>query len=374
MKIAFLTSGFSRNRKEATAITIISLAKEIAKRGHKVVIISKNYSRTEGLLPEYEKIGNISVYRFCCSRILGKLNDILAHVKGVNYVQEKLGIKFDVIHNFSNAPILALRASMAKEEYSKNAMLIQTIKAESGNILGSLIFSGTLNKMDAVTVPTGVLADKLIKWGCKKNRIKIIKSNIDLKKFSPKDKNSLKKKYGYEEKKIVFYYGAVRKKGKGIRYLIESVPFVAEKNPDALYIIAPRNRAYEKDYGKIGGKNIKIVQDVKIEDYVNLADIVVLPYENLVSTEGNPSCLLESMACRKPIVTTNLPEINEIVSDYKEVLMAEPKNPWDLAEKINALLKNKKLRQKLAKNAYKKSLEFDVKKIARQFLRLYKNG
>jgi len=133
---------------------------------------------------------------------------------------------------------------------------------------------------------------------------------------------------------------------KGISYLINSMDEVRKQKPNVKLLIIPSSpgissyRRYIKQIKrKKLGKWIKIIgKKVKIEDYVNLADAVVLPYPHLISTEGNPSCLLESMACKTPVVTTNLPELIEIVKPGQDVLMAKPKDSSSLAKNIIKLL------------------------------------
>ena len=102
-----------------------------------------------------------------------------------------------------------------------------------------------------------------------------------------------------------------------------------------------------------------------------MADAVVLAYPTLRGTEGNPSCLLESMAAKTPVVTTSLPELREIIQHEQEVLMANPSDPVSVAENIIKILKNEQLKQQLTENAYIKAQEFDTKKIAEEFLKLY---
>ena len=58
---------------------------------------------------------------------------------------------------------------------------------------------------------------------------------------------------------------------------------------------------------------------VKIEDYVALSDIVLLPYKTLEGTEANPSCVLESMAVKTVVVTSKLPELTAIAKDNKKL-------------------------------------------------------
>ncbi len=225
---------------------------------------------------------------------------------------------------------------------------------------------------------------ELIKYGCGKNKIIVIRSHINTEKFKPLNKKGLKKKYGYENKKVILYYGSVRL-DKGICQLIDSVPGIVKENKEAMIIISPRNipgykelQCYKEHMGNLDKKykenNMNIIDVIpeKIEEYINLADLVALPYTELATTEGNPSCLLESMACKTPVVTTDLPELNEIVTNKKEVLMAKPGDTEDLAKKVNELLRNKKLQKTLTANAYKKSKEFDVRKIANEYLKIYR--
>jgi glycosyltransferase involved in cell wall biosynthesis len=215
-------------------------------------------------------------------------------------------------------------------------------------------------------------AKKLIKKGCKRSKIKVVRSHIDTKKFRPLNKTSLKKKYGY--KKIVLYYGAMRK-DKGVDALMKAIPLVEE---DVMFVFASRVKNYNKKYdlmvGKLGIKNkVEIItKDIDIVDYVNMADCVVLAYPNLIGTEGNPSCMIEAMACKTPVITTRLPELKEIVKEEEDVLMVEPGDIKELAKEIDRLLGDKKLQKKLAENAYRKSQEFDVKKITTYFIGLYK--
>ena len=99
--------------------------------------------------------------------------------------------------------------------------------------------------------------------------------------------------------------------------------------------------------------------------------MVVLPYPTLDGTEGNPSCMLEAMASKTPVITTNLPELREIVTPEKDVLMAKPGDHSSLSTHIKRLLENPLLGQKLAQNSFLKSQQFDGNRIAEQFLQLY---
>jgi len=374
MNIALLSTGFLSNGKEATAITLMDFARELTKRGHTVTIISEKRKEQVRL----QKIDGVTIYRVgfpCCHfNPLMLYNKILAHSLGIRRIQKKKG-KFEVIHGFSAAPILAGR-EIASYIFNHKAKLIHTLKSYSTKKWGDSFYF-LLNYVNRITVPTQIFKNNLMAKKVNGNKIAVIHSHINTHKFQPMNKKKLKQKYGYKNKKIIFYYGAMWEK-KGTDILIKAIPEVIKNNPDTLFLFAPRNLPYAYKFKKLIQRinlpeNIKVlIGDLNIVEYVNLADIIVLPYPTLIGTEGNPSCLLEAMACKTPVITTELPELKEIVIPEKEVLMAKPGKVISLSQEINRLLNNPKLQKKLAERAYQKSKQFDLKKITDQFIELYK--
>ena len=69
-------------------------------------------------------------------------------------------------------------------------------------------------------------------------------------------------------------------------------------------------------------------------------------------TEAMGRVLIEAMACKKPIVASNVDGIPTIVKNDFNGLLFESENVDDLAEKIDRLLGNKDLAKKLAENGY----------------------
>lgn len=365
MNIVLLSTGMMKSGKEATSITINDFAKELTKTNHKVVIIAEK----RGEKNRKEIKGNIVNYKIRGFKYLGFYNRVLGHALGVKKMQKSMNFKFNVIHNFSASPLFVLRGFLSKM-FAKKAIFIHTMKSYSRNKWGSS-FHFILNLADIITVPTKVFAQKLKKAGVKKNKIKIINSNINTNKFKPLNKEELKIKYGHKNKKIIFYYGAMWHM-KGVNYLIKAIPQIIQKRKDIKVIFAPRNNDnHVKNYRKMmSEKNNKveiITKDIDIVEYVNMADIVVLPYPSLIGTEGNPSCMLEAMACKTPVVTTDLPELREIADGC--VFMAKPGDVQSLQETMIHALNHPN--PEMVERAYQKAQEFSVEKITNQFTELY---
>ncbi len=369
MNIILSTIGTLQNQKESAHITTINLAKELQTLGHKVIIITQRIPHQ----PTEITIDNITIYRPYRIPFLSKL---FSHPLAIHKLQKEKKINIDIIHSFSATPLFALNTFLSKL-FTKNAKTIHTIKSYSRDKNGNRgnIF---LRLVDKVTVPTKTHAQKI---NIKKEKSEVIYSPVNLNKFQPKDETKLKQKYHYQNKKIILYYGALWN-NKGVDNLIKAIPLLIKerennkdkhKDPQNLhFLFLPRYRNIEPQLKLIKELNIQnniefITNDVIIEDYVNLADVIVLPYKNLLGTEGNPSCLLEALACKTPVVTTKLPELEELFSNC--TIMAIPNNPIDLAEKISQSLTQNN--RKIIENGFQLVQSFDQKKIAKDFIKIY---
>jgi len=105
-----------------------------------------------------------------------------------------------------------------------------------------------------------------------------------------------------------------------------------------------------------------------IREILALSDIVVLPSYR----EGISKVLLEAGAMEKPLIATNVPGCKEMVKNNENGFLVEPKNSQQLVEKIETLIKDKKLREKFGKRSreiVKKN--FNVEKVVRETIELY---
>ena len=369
MRIALLSTGFLGN-KEATAITITDFAKELVKQNHEVTIISerrkeaKKYEIIEGIV--HFRAGKINQSNWF--KKFSLFNRVLSHALGIREINKKTGGDFDIVHTFSAAPVLVLRGLFSKM-FNRNGKIVHTLKSYSRESLGNS-FYWLLNGISTVTVPTQEFAKKIYQKGVKKNKIRIINSHINTKRFYPEENQKLKEELKCKNKKIILYYGSTLE-NKGVKILTKSLEKVFKDNQDAVLIFVPRNYPFPKEYqlalDKLKEKVILVPKVEDISSYVAMADLVVLPYPNLIGTEGNPSCMLEAMACKTPVVTTNLPELKEIADGC--VFMAKPGDVDSLSETIIQALDNPD--KEMVDRAYQKAQEFSVEKITQQFIELY---
>lgn len=81
---------------------------------------------------------------------------------------------------------------------------------------------------------------------------------------------------------------------------------------------------------------------------IKRADVAIAPSLQ----EAQSLFLLETMACKKPLVVFGIPSAREIIRDKKNGLLVKPFDVRDLSEKIRWIVSDRKLQLKIGQNAY----------------------
>jgi glycosyltransferase involved in cell wall biosynthesis len=145
---------------------------------------------------------------------------------------------------------------------------------------------------------------------------------------------------------------------KGYDLLLQALPMVVERYPTVLvqYVSGLNLQdqtqllALARELGI--EQNIHLrgrVDDVELVNLYRTADVYVTP----TRYEGFGLTLLEAMACGCPLVSTDIPVVNEIVQHGENGWLTRYNDADDLAHGILALLDNAQLRRKLVDGGHK---------------------
>ena len=142
-------------------------------------------------------------------------------------------------------------------------------------------------------------------------------------------------------------------KVKGHRFFIEGAQRVIAKNPNIYFIIAGDGPLMGEAYNYIErsgiGRNVKLVGFRNDPyDVINSFDIFALTSLH----EGIPMVLLEAMCLRKPVISTNVGGIPEIIKNGFNGMLIDPGDSERFADACFKLIDNKELQNKLCQNAY----------------------
>ena len=164
---------------------------------------------------------------------------------------------------------------------------------------------------------------------------------------------------------------------KGLTYLLDTAALVKQKHPNVEFRVYGEGELREELLAKaeqlgLDGKSIFPGAFAGREELTRImsgTDIFLLSS----ILEGQPLVVVEAMAYGCPIVTTNVGGIPELIQDGVNGLLCPPENPQCLAEKINKLIDNSELREKLghAARAYYVQSPFEAKSASIHFLAVY---
>lgn len=203
------------------------------------------------------------------------------------------------------------------------------------------------------------------------SRTRVIPGGIDFSLYPESmDTSDIDKRYGLGGKKLVLFSGKLTKY-KGVKYLV----YAAKKIDAEIGIVGdgPERKNLEKLVKDLKLKNVHFFGHIANGSLIKLyyrADVSVVPS---VWDEPLGLVVLEAMATRTPVVVTRKGGIPLAVKDGYNGFFVRPRNPREIAEKVNLLLGDPALSKKIGDNARKTIREkFMWSKIGLRFERMYK--
>jgi predicted GH43/DUF377 family glycosyl hydrolase/glycosyltransferase involved in cell wall biosynthesis len=200
--------------------------------------------------------------------------------------------------------------------------------------------------------------------------------------IEPKGRRRLKAKLDLDGRQIVSTFGLVGP-GKGLEYVIEAMPSVVEKHPDALYLVAGqthpellkqrgeeyRNRLVELVH-KLGLSDhvVFVNQYLEQQDIIDAllaTDVYVTPY--LDPNQITSGTLSYALGAGKAVVSTPYLHAKEALGDGRGVLV-EFRNADQLAEGINRILDDPAEKAQLEERAYEYANQATWPKTGQRFL------
>lgn len=164
-------------------------------------------------------------------------------------------------------------------------------------------------------------------------------------------------------------------KEKGHEYFFSALKGLKNKlyyNSVGFYIIGDGvlRESIRQQVAALESSNIFILGNLKQQElfkYLYNSSIVVVPSVS----EGFGMIVGEAMAMGKPILSTNVGGIPDLIDNNVNGIMVAPKNADALCVQIDKLLMAPDLRERLGRAAAKKALLFDDERISRELIEKY---
>jgi glycosyltransferase involved in cell wall biosynthesis len=209
-----------------------------------------------------------------------------------------------------------------------------------------------------ITKGTKDFIEQIIKK--KFNRFAIFPSAVNPTLFSPSQINNVSDNIEQivKDKIVIFYHGSISP-NRGINLILDAVYIIKDIFPNILFMSISEGNQYIIDYCELKKYEINdnllllnVVKHEQMADYINLADICIVPLPRILWWEiSSPLKLMEYLAMEKPIVLSDICAHKSVVplnSNFAKYF--NPDNPADLSEKILEAINNL---DELKINAYK---------------------
>lgn len=386
MRIAIFSDNFY---PELSGISdsLISLAKELARRGHFVNFYVPEYSSRDYAIANLKKeeieLGEkITINRFSSlhyptptkqgrmvlpwglrSLSIKKFNPDVIHSQHFFGV----GLEALIASNILKKPLIGTNHTAITEfiKYSP-------IRTEWLGKFALKYVNWYYSKCMLVTAPSRSVIDEMLQYDFE-GEYHILSNPIDTETFCVlPSKNWLKKKFNFPEQTII-HAGRLAEE-RNVDVIIKSLSLVKKKIPDIHLAIAGRGASEE---------NLKLsIASLGLEKNVTFLGFLDKPTLNeaynasklfvITSTADTQSMvMMQAMSSGLPIVGVKARALPEYIN-RRNGLIVEPGDEKALAEKIIILLKNTDERKKLGRGAREFALNFSAPSIGEEWEAIYK--
>ena len=371
MKILQITSSFLPVTGGQEKV-VEELSKGLKKLGHAVTILTTDLGCEKETLPKKENFNGIDIIRCKNDLYLGSYG---YSKEAIRWLKENWK-KYDVIHCHGYNRFLSEFAVYYFRKKKPVIFIPHGFIHTKKNYLFKKIHDLTLGKFvryaEICTALTKLDFDEYKRLGVKKERIIEIPNGVSkdfFKKINNQKLKSFKKKYGIKENAIL-YVGRIHE-SKGLQYVFEAI-----KDLDLQFVLVGQDSGYKE-------RLLKLAEKLKIKDKINF--IGKLDEKNLVKAynscnmfilfsewEGFGITVIEAMATGKPVIVSNRGSLPLLVKEGDNGYIIPFKNIKKLREKIDFLLKNKKLGEKMGKKGKKIAGQYAWGMIIDKYEEIYK--
>ncbi|GJL79624.1 MAG: hypothetical protein NPINA01_26130 [Nitrospinaceae bacterium] len=216
---------------------------------------------------------------------------------------------------------------------------------------------------DAITVSNGFLKNRFsgtLVYHCRDTGF------LDPERF---DSDRAKEKLGIRNKKVVMFLGTPRTH-KGLEDLMAAVKRI--NDPDLCLVIIGADENFEKSNERRseGLLILPMIPFQELPEHLAAGDVVVIPQRKTSDSVGQmPAKIFDAMAMAKPIVSTRVSDIPEVLGDCG--YLVEPGNVEQLAESIEHLFNHPEEARAKGKKARERCIaHYDIKVMENQLLDL----
>jgi glycosyltransferase involved in cell wall biosynthesis len=335
------------------------VARQLAGQGHHVSVISDGGGPESPEEPVdgvcVQRIPTVSAPRWRANPLLRRAIEqigadvILWHVGLTSFLHQRLG-------GWSGAPVVGILTSpiYRRHELARLGLgrIARGYRLSAVHVLGTLMPKRALRrsmsggKLDRLVVQTSATRQRLLEHGLQADQVQVVAPGVDP-IWSAYDSagDATRGRLGYGASDTVILYFGSPAPLRGLHTLIRALEIGRRSDPTLKLLILSRRRADElrREDAELGqllnhstiSSHVNVVSgfldEAALVRHVAACDIVALPFEVIPSDA--PLSLLEAQALGKPVVTTTVGCLAELVAQGRSYL-ATPADPHSLAQAV----------------------------------------
>lgn len=260
---------------------------------------------------------------------------------------------------------------------NNNPTFLSRFTKTENNFIMPLFEKRCLRSTDKIITCSNFTRDQIVKeYKISPLKIDTIYLGIDLEgyTYTPTELKTVKEKFNLPDKPLILFVGRIDDPRKGLDLLLNAFERVLRK-VDAILVVVGKGNV-KRVMNQIDSKGIKknvfltgFVDEITLKKFYSLCDVYVCPSK----LEGFGLTILEAAAAGKPIVSTGVGAIPEIIRDNAMGTLVSSNDLFGMVEAILTCLVNKSGEKMKVKNWEYIKKNFTWKKCAKETLGSY-NG
>ncbi len=209
-------------------------------------------------------------------------------------------------------------------------------------------------------------------------KIKVIHNGVDIHKFQPAaDKRKIKAELGFNPDDIAIVSVGRLYARKGLFTLIESMPAVVKRFPNAKFIISGKGQSDEMNKLIAHATKLGVINNIvftgyypdkKLPKLYQAADVFAFS----TFYEHHPFAVLEALSTGLPVVTTTVGGIPETIESGKNGFLVKPFDEKAFADRILYLLEHRAFASEMGAAARKTVVEqLDWRIVVKDAMKVY---
>ena len=172
--------------------------------------------------------------------------------------------------------------------------------------------------------------------GCPARKIHVIPNGVDVERFRPQEPDqALRKALDLDAEAPVAAIVAALRPEKNHEMFLRVAAAVHERQPGAKFLVV--GDGPERPHIESLAKSLGVAKSVlflgtrsDVPEILSLVDVVLLTSKN----EAKPLCLLEALACEKPVVATRVGSVPEVIADGQTGYLVDPTDVSGMADRV----------------------------------------